>query len=43
VIDDHADHPTEVKATLDSLKVFGRRIIAIYELIVISRMKMLGG
>ena len=42
VIDDHADHPTEVKATLDSLKVFGRRIIAIYEPHRYTRMKMLG-
>lgn len=42
MIDDHADHPTEVKATLDSLKVFGRRIIAIYEPHRYTRMKMLG-
>ncbi|MDQ5882981.1 MAG: UDP-N-acetylmuramate--L-alanine ligase [Patescibacteria group bacterium] len=42
VIDDHADHPTEVKTTLNSLKVFGRRIIAIYEPHRYTRMKMLG-
>ena len=42
VIDDHADHPTEVKATLASLKVLKRRIIAIYEPHRYTRMKMLG-
>jgi len=42
VIDDHADHPTEVKTTLQSLKVLKRRIIAIYEPHRYTRMKMLG-
>jgi len=42
VIDDHADHPTEVKATLASLKVLKRRIIAVYEPHRYTRMKMLG-
>lgn len=42
VIDDHADHPTEVKATLSSLKVLNRRIIAVYEPHRYTRMKMLG-
>jgi len=42
VIDDHADHPTEVKTTLASLKVLERRIIAIYEPHRYTRMKMLG-
>lgn len=42
IIDDHADHPTEVKATLQSLKVLNRRIIAIYEPHRYTRMKMLG-
>ena len=42
VIDDHADHPTEVKATLASLKVLKRRIIAIYEPHRYTRIKMLG-
>lgn len=42
VIDDHADHPTEVRTTLESLKVFKRRIIAIYEPHRYTRMKMLG-
>jgi UDP-N-acetylmuramate--alanine ligase len=42
VIDDHADHPTEVKTTLASLKILGRRIIAVYEPHRYTRMKMLG-
>lgn len=42
VIDDHADHPTEVKTTLASLKVLQRRVIAIYEPHRYTRMKMLG-
>jgi len=42
VIDDHADHPTEVKTTLASLKVLKRRIIAVYEPHRYTRMKMLG-
>lgn len=42
VIDDHADHPTEVKTTLASLKVLKRRIIAIYEPHRYTRIKMLG-
>ncbi|NMB92273.1 MAG: UDP-N-acetylmuramate--L-alanine ligase [Parcubacteria group bacterium] len=42
IIDDHADHPTEVKTTLQSLKVLKRRIIAIYEPHRYTRMKMLG-
>jgi len=42
IIDDHADHPTEVKTTLSSLKVFNRRIIAIYEPHRYTRIKMLG-
>ncbi|MCX6796119.1 MAG: hypothetical protein NTW06_01325, partial [Candidatus Falkowbacteria bacterium] len=42
VIDDHADHPTEVKTTLASSKVLKRRIIAIYEPHRYTRMKMLG-
>lgn len=42
VIDDHADHPTEVKVTLQSLKILKRRIIAIYEPHRYTRMKMLG-
>ncbi|MGB9763328.1 MAG: UDP-N-acetylmuramate--L-alanine ligase [Minisyncoccia bacterium] len=42
IIDDHADHPTEVKTTLKSLKVLKRRIIAIYEPHRYTRMKMLG-
>ncbi|MGC8651347.1 MAG: Mur ligase family protein, partial [Minisyncoccia bacterium] len=42
IIDDHADHPTEVKTTLESLKVLKRRIIAIYEPHRYTRMKMLG-
>ena len=42
IIDDHADHPTEVKTTLSSLKVFHHRIIAIYEPHRYTRMKMLG-
>lgn len=41
VIDDHADHPTEVKTTLASLKVLKRRIIAVYEPHRYTRMKML--
>ena len=42
VIDDHADHPTEVKTTLASLKILKRRIIAVYEPHRYTRMKMLG-
>jgi len=42
VIDDHADHPTEVKTTLASLEILKRRIIAIYEPHRYTRMKMLG-
>ena len=42
VIDDHADHPTEVKTTLASLKILKRRIIAICEPHRYTRMKMLG-
>jgi UDP-N-acetylmuramate--alanine ligase len=42
IIDDHADHPTEVKTTLTSLKILNRRIIAIYEPHRYTRMKMLG-
>ena len=42
MIDDHADHPTEVKTTLASLKVLKRRIIAVYEPHRYTRMKMLG-
>lgn len=42
IIDDHADHPTEVNVTLKSLKILKRRIIAIYEPHRYTRMKMLG-
>jgi len=42
VIDDYAHHPTEIKATLASLKILKRRIIAVYEPHRYTRMKMLG-
>jgi len=42
VIDDYAHHPTEIKATLASLKILKRRIIAVYEPPRYTRMKMLG-
>jgi UDP-N-acetylmuramate--alanine ligase len=42
VIDDYAHHPTEIKATLASLKVLKRRIIVVYEPHRYTRMKMLG-
>ncbi|MCX6736907.1 MAG: UDP-N-acetylmuramate--L-alanine ligase [Candidatus Parcubacteria bacterium] len=41
VIDDHADHTTEIKATLEALKVLNRRLIAIYQPHRYSRMKCL--
>ena len=40
VIDDHADHPTEIMTTLESLKPLARRIIAVYEPHRYSRMKI---
>jgi len=42
VIDDYAHHPTEIKATLASLKILKRRIIAVYEPHRYTRMKILG-
>lgn len=43
LIDDHADHPTEVKATLDTIKRHypGRRIVAIFEPHRFSRVNIL--
>jgi len=41
IMDDHADHPTEIKSTLASLAVFKRRIVAIYEPHRYTRMEML--
>ncbi len=42
LVDDHADHPTEVKATLEALKTFQRRLVIIYEPHRFTRMSSLG-
>lgn len=41
VIDDYAHHPTEIKATLDALKTYNRRIIAVFQPHRYTRTEML--
>jgi len=41
VIDDYAHHPTEIKATLESLRNLGRRIVAVFQPHRYSRTKYL--